>query len=200
LGFSSDSNNFQFVAGRIVGKHLGNFFGVTYARSFLRGGVIINQSSTHASNTTRWFGNYRAEMFYKSTEAFIEMNLINSNNWTLTYGQLINQTNVDSFQEEGGAGSVSYLNSQLKYSANYANALFRKHLFGFDSEIIFGSRWGKSIQPFLLRASNNFNFQSFSAISNDFAGINLYKGPYFLKLTSNSVFGEEALIGFQFNF
>jgi hypothetical protein len=25
-------------------------------------------------------------------------------------------------------------------------------------------------------------------------------GPYFLKLTSNSVFGEEALIGFQFNF
>jgi hypothetical protein len=139
-------------------------------------------------------------MFYKSTEAFIEMNLINSHNWTLTYGQLINQTNVDSFQEEGGAGSVSYLNSQLKYSANYANALFRKHLFGFDSEIIFGSRWGKSIQPFLLRASNNFNFQSFSAISNDFAGINLYKGPYFLKMTSNSVFGEEALIGFQYNF
>ena len=200
LGFSTRSNNFQIAAGIIFGKHLGNFFGATYESSFLRGGVIISQSSTHASNATRWFGNNRAEIFYQSTEAYIEMNVINSSNWMLTLGQLINQTKVDSFQEEGGAGSVSYLDSQLRYSANYANAIYRKNFFGIDSEVILGSRWGKSIQPFLLKASNNFNFQSFSNISNDFAGINLYKGPYFLKLTSNSVFGEEALIGFQFNF
>ena len=200
LGFSSRSKNFQIAAGRIFGKHLGNFFGVTYESSFLRGGVIINQSSTHASNATRWFGNNRAEIFYQSTEAYIEMNVINSSNWMLTLGQLINQTKVDGFQEEGGAGSVSYLDSQLRYSANYANLLYQKHFFGIDSEITLGSRWGKSIQPFLLRASNNFNFQSINNISNDFAGINLYKGAYFLKLTSNSIFGEEALIGFQFNF
>ena len=200
LGFSSRSNNFQIAAGRIFGKHPGNFFGVTYESSFLRGGVIINQSSTHASNATRWFGNKRAEIFYQSTEAYLEMNLVNSGNWKLTLGQLINQTKVDDFQEEGGAGSVSYLDSQLRYSANYVNLLYMKHFFGIDSEISLGSRWRKSIQPFFLKASNNFNFQSFHNISNDFAGINLYKGPYFLKLTSNSVFGEEALIGFQFNF
>jgi len=200
LGFSTGSNNFQITAGRISGKHLGNFFGVTYESSFLRGGVIINQSSTHAFNTTRWFGSNRAEMFYQSTETFVEMNVINSSNWMLTLGWLGNQTNVDSFQEEGGVGSIGYLASQLKYSANYANAIYQKDFFGIDSEIIIGSRWGKSIQPFLLKASNNFNFQSFSNISNDYAGINLYKGPYFLKLTSNSLFGEEALIGFQFNF
>ena len=80
------------------------------------------------------------------------------------------------------------------------NVLYRKDFFGIDSEINLGSRWGKSTQPFFLRAYGNFNFQSFHNISNDFAGINLYKGPYFLKLTSNSAFGEEALIGFQFNF
>jgi hypothetical protein len=200
LGFSTRSNNFQITAGRIFGKYLGNFFGVIYESSFLRGGVIINQSSTHAFNNTRWFGNNRAEMFYQSTETFIEINLINSSNWMLTLGRLGNQTNVDSFQEEGGSGSISYLDSQLRYLANYANAIYRKDFFGIDSEVILGSRWRKSIQPFLLKASNNFNFQSFSNISNDYAGINLYKGPYFLKLTSNSVFGEEALIGFQFNF
>ncbi len=200
LGFSSYNNNFKIAAGRIFGKHLGNFIGLTYESSFLRGGVIINHSSTHASNTTRWFGNNRAELFYESMDTFLETSIINDNNWMLSFGHVLNQTNVGSFQEEGGSGNINYFNSQLKYSANYANALYRKNFFGIDSEIFLGSRMGKSIQPFLLRASNNINFQSFNNISNDFAGINLYKGPYFLKLTSNSIFGQEALIGFQFNF
>ncbi len=38
LGFSSRSKNFHIAAGRILGKHLGNFFGVIYESSFLRGG------------------------------------------------------------------------------------------------------------------------------------------------------------------
>ncbi|MEL0116062.1 MAG: hypothetical protein VW894_07095, partial [Gammaproteobacteria bacterium] len=200
LGFSFYNNNFKIAAGRIFGKHLGNFIGLTYESSFLRGGVIINHSSTHASNTTHWFGNNRAELFYESMDTFLETSIIKDNNWMLSFGKVLNQTNVDSFQEEGGSGNINYFNSQLKYSANYANALYRKNFFGIDSEIFLGSRRGKSIQPFLLRASNNINFQSFNNISNDFAGINLYKGPYFLKLTSNSIFGQEALIGFQFNF
>ncbi len=57
---------------------------------------------------------------------------------------------------------------------------------------------GNLSSHFFLKASNNFNFQSFSNISNDYAGINLYKGPYFLKLTSNSCIWGRGTHRFSF--
>jgi len=200
LGFSSNANKFQIVGGQLMGKHLGNFFGATYEISKFRIGIIINKASTFGSNSTRWFGNNSAELFYKSTESFVEINIFKSNQWILNIGKLNNDTLVENFFEEGGIGSFGYLSSNLAYDANYASAIYRANLFGIDSELMFGTRQGKSKQPFSLITTDSINFASLESIHNDYFAVSLFKGPYFLNFSSNSNFGNHVVIGLQFTF
>ena len=103
-------------------------------------------------------------------------------------------------------GKVNFKSSGVAKSLSFLCLLF----------LFFSCASGGSSQPspevtqqsVVTETDKRIPFESFTNVmtstwgdvSNDFAGINLYKGPYFLKLTSNSIFGEEALIGFQFNF
>ncbi|MEK9650416.1 MAG: VCBS repeat-containing protein [Gammaproteobacteria bacterium] len=200
LGFSSQANNLQFIGGGIMGKHLGNFFGITYENNLFRGGVILNHSSVHAFNRTRWFGAYSADLFYENTERFFEINILKSRTWLFSLGHLLSDTYLNDFSEEGGTSNFSYIGSKLSYSAGYTNLMYRSNFWGVNSEIILGSRRGKSIQPFFMRSSTNFDFQSVHSIANDYFGLNLHSGPYYLKLSASSVFGEQVHLGFQINF
>ncbi|NDG46704.1 MAG: hypothetical protein EBY37_06240, partial [Flavobacteriia bacterium] len=107
---------------------------------------------------------------------------------------------VENFFEEGGIGSFSYLSSSLAYDANYASAIYRANLFGIDSELMFGTRQGKSKQLFSLTSTDGINFASPQSINNDYFAVSLFKGPYFLNFSSNSNFGNHAVIGLQFTF
>tara|TARA_Y100000768_G_scaffold99754_1_gene72833 strand:+ start:11526 stop:13946 length:2421 start_codon:yes stop_codon:yes gene_type:complete len=200
LGYISRNDKLAFFTGKIRGFHYGNYVGTSYDQEYFSFGHIATSLSTNSISNTEWFGSGNANLNLLANETFIELNLINSDSFSLNAGYLVNKTRIDEFSEYGSFVNLRYTENKFKYFAKFVDFKygfdFRSYSFNFSG----GKRVNTNKQKFSMKTRDGLVFTNDGNISNEYFSMSIIKNIFYLKAVKTTYSETKILGGFQINF
>ena len=200
LGYISRNDKLALFTGKIRGFHYGNYVGTSYDQKYFSFGHIATSLSTNSISNTEWFGSGNANLNLLANETFIELNLIDSDSFSLNAGYLVNKTRIDEFLEYGSFVNLRYTENKFKYFAKFVNFKygfdFRSYSFNFSG----GKRVNTNKQKFSMKTHDGLVFTSDGNISNEYFSMSITKNIFYFKAVKTTYSETRILGGFQINF
>ncbi len=196
LGYSFHKNYLSLLTGRVRGAYHGNFFGTIINYGSIKAGFISSHLSTISESHTQWFGDARAELYFKNHESFIETSIIKTNSFSLSLGRVLSRIHLKDFLEEGSPVNLRYNQNNFIYNAYYSRFIYTFDMFGVKANLGGGKRTANKLKQFRVHTPDGVFFNTERDINNEYISLDLMKDIYYLRVLDNPV-GKQIILGFH---